>query len=198
MKMEETPRRNVDREPKVVITLPLFNEFGIAKHLEDEQLDIMDLKDSFSMLFVSAKETIYICSPFLEYEGIEPYVNILLEKGIEGVKIYILAREIGSKNPSKRRDGIKQIYDMFQERGVNFQIRNYHFTYANKVASSIHAKMIIVDNRLAYVGSGELRRNSLERNFEVGLIVEGKTAQNLAKIFEEIFDISEDFIGVNK
>ena len=186
---------NIRGSPKIVLNLPLFNEFGIARHLKNEKIEVLELKDSFRELFNSAKKTIYICSPFLEYEGIEPYIDILIRKGKEGVNICILSREIDAQKSIKRKVEMERIYESFREKGVTIQIKNYHFTYENRVASSIHAKMIIVDNQLAYVGSGELRKNSLERNFEAGLIVEGKTAWELAKIFEEVFAVSEDFSG---
>jgi phosphatidylserine/phosphatidylglycerophosphate/cardiolipin synthase-like enzyme len=47
----------------------------------------------------------------------------------------------------------------------------------------IHAKVIVADGRLAFVGSENLSSTSLDRNREVGLFIRGKTVAELSKVF---------------
>ena len=52
--------------------------------------------------------------------------------------------------------------------------------------------MIVCDYEYAYVGSGELRRNSFDKNFEIGVILEGGKAYQLGKIFDKLFSVSAE------
>jgi len=74
------------------------------------------------------------------------------------------------------------------------QIRNYHYNSYNYVNSSTHAKFIVCDEKVACVGSGELRKNSFEKNFELGVITNGIKAKQLDIIFNELFSVSKEII----
>jgi len=184
-----------DEYPKIVISLPPYNIFGLETELRQLNFPINNLKDEFQKLFEKAYHSISICSPFLEYNGFNIYLPILLSKAKDGVDIKIIARQISKTEPDTRYDQIKKIQQIFYEKNVPISIRNYHFSNQRGIVSSTHAKMIICDYKYAYIGSGELRRNSFEKNFEVGVILEGKTAYQLGKIFDKLFSVSID-IGI--
>jgi len=50
--------------------------------------------------------------------------------------------------------------------------------------------MIVCDYEHAYVGSGELRKNSFDKNFEVGIVLKGEKAFQLGIIFDRLFSVS--------
>lgn len=50
----------------------------------------------------------------------------------------------------------------------------------------LHAKVVIADGLAAYIGSSNLTRNGLDRNFEVGLIVAGQIATDLLRTVEPL------------
>ncbi len=53
---------------------------------------------------------------------------------------------------------------------------------------TLHAKMILVDNRHVFVGSQNMSANSIEHNREVGLILsEAANVSRLAKVFQRDF-----------
>jgi phosphatidylserine/phosphatidylglycerophosphate/cardiolipin synthase-like enzyme len=55
------------------------------------------------------------------------------------------------------------------------------------IISSTHAKLIIADYDLAYIGSAELRRNSLVTNFEIGCLIRGSQVFGICEVFDFIF-----------
>jgi len=178
--------------PKIVISLPLYNIFGLETELRQLNFQINTLKEEFQELFEKANHHIYICSPFLEYDGFDNYLPILLTKAKEGVDIKIIARQISNTDPNNRYEQIKKIQKIFEKKNVPISIRNYHFFEERKIVSSTHAKMIICDYEYAYIGSGELRRNSLDKNFELGVVLRGEQAYQIGKIFEKLFSVSSD------
>lgn len=52
------------------------------------------------------------------------------------------------------------------------------------VATAVHQKVIVSDKTIAYLGSGELRRNSFSRTAEVGIIVQGEQARFLSDLVQ--------------
>ena len=177
--------------PKIVLNLPPFNSFGLNNILSNAGINYFNLKEEIRLLFEKANDSIYICSPFLELNGIEEFIPLLISKSKNGVKIKIVSRQIDSKDPQTRYWEIKQLYDIFKKENLPLKIRNYHY-FKTRVESSTHAKLVICDNQYAYIGSGEIRKNSFEKNFEVGLIVRGKKASDLGMVFEELFKVSKD------
>jgi phosphatidylserine/phosphatidylglycerophosphate/cardiolipin synthase-like enzyme len=175
--------------PKILISLPPYNMFGLETELRRLDFPVNTLKEEFQKLFEKANHTIYICSPFLEYNGFDTYLPPLLSKAKDGVDIKIIARQISNTDPGSRYEQIKRIQKIFGEKNVPISIRNYHF-FKGGIVSSTHAKMIVRDYEYAYVGSGELRRNSFDKNFEVGVILKGEKAFQLGKIFDKLFSVS--------
>lgn len=174
--------------PKILVSLPSFNFFGLESELNSLNVPFYSMKDEFKSLFENAEKTIYICSPFLEFKGINEFLTILISKAKSGVDIKIISREI---NKSKNKfNEIKKIYNEFNDKNAKVEIRDYYYESNFRLASSVHAKLIISDNKLAYIGSGELRENSFEKNFESGVIIDGIKAQQIGLIFEKLFSLS--------
>lgn len=189
-KMPEIELNNNDNSlyPKILVSLPSFNFFGLESELNSLNVPFYSMKDEFKSLFENAEKTIYICSPFLEFKGINEFLTLLISKAKSGVEIKIISREI---NKSKNKfNEMKKIYDKFNDKNVKVEIRDYYYESGFRLASSVHAKLIISDNRLAYIGSGELRENSFEKNFESGVIIDGTKAHQLGLIFEKLFSLS--------
>ncbi len=179
-------------DPFIVLTLPPFNYFGLKSTFKNHNISINYIKDEIKKLLMEAKDSIYICSPFLDFDGIKDFMPLLVHKNKNGVKINIISRQINKNDNNSRFDVVKPVIDYFKENKCDVTIRNYHYQSKNYIESSTHAKFIVVDKKSAYVGSGELRKNSFEKNFELGLILGSEHAKELSVIFEEIFLISSD------
>lgn len=188
--IELAETRMIEEYPKILISFPPYNIFGLGAELKQLGFPISTLKEGFQKLFEIAEHNIYICSPFLEYYGFETYIPILLSKARSGVDIKIIARQIGSRDPDNRHEQIAKILKTFKQKNAPISIRDYHFARDKEVLSSIHAKMIICDYEYAYIGSGELRINSFDKNFEVGVVLRGEKAFQLGKIFDKLFSAS--------
>ena len=91
------------------------------------------------------------------------------------VKVRILTRDLKTRGERE----IAWILNLAKrlEKENNLSIVDYHLlSESGKILSSTHAKIIISDDKLAYIGSAELRKNSLIANFEVGCLLSGTSS----------------------
>jgi len=58
------------------------------------------------------------------------------------------------------------------------------FDFTDPEKRQLHAKIIVVDRRKAVVGSANLSWGGMYSNYEIGLLIEGKTAWKLAEIID--------------
>lgn len=184
--------KNDISEPFIVLTLPPFNYFGLKSSLESHHIKLNYIKDEIKKLFLEAEESICICSPFLDYAGINDFLELLVFKSRKGVKIRIISRQISPDDRNSRFRVVKPIFEYFRANKCDVEIKNYHYQSKMHVESSAHSKFVVVDGKRAYVGSGELRKNSFEKNFELGIILGQKHSKELNLIFEDIFAISSE------
>ncbi len=181
-----------DEYPRLAISLPPFNLFGLKTDLEAQRVPYYSMREEFMRLIENAERSIFICSPFLQKEGFNTFLPTLISKAERGVDVKIVSRQIDRGDYNSRYTELKEIYEEFRNKKAPVSIRNYHYQSEKFVKSSTHAKFIVCDNRYAYVGSGEFRLNSFEKNFELGVIIEGETASNLGLIFDMLFSVSSD------
>lgn len=170
----------------IVISRPRLQDIGLLSlQLRNEYLDS---KDCFRTIIESSNNTIRICSPFLQSNVLSkdtfPDLAELLENALNrGVNIFVLSRELFGQRGSELNWIIELARRIDSE--DKLKIIDYHLPDSSgRVISSTHAKLLISDTKLAYVGSAELRRNSLVANFEVGCLVSGPQVVGLCEVFD--------------
>lgn len=174
---------------RVALTLPPFDTIGIESGIRRSGRKFNSVREEILNLIEGAEEKIEICSPFIQYAGLDDVYSALQRKLSEDVEVRIIARQIDKNDPDTRYSDVKRLYNEYFKNESDFEIRNYHYE-KHRVMSSTHAKFVVADRKSAYVGSGELRRNSFERNFEVGVVFEGPQAEELSFLFQELFKVS--------
>ncbi len=172
---------------ELVLSLPPYDQFGMDSFIKKHKINYIPLKEAILKVIRSAKRTLSISSPFLDLDGIPEIREELLNKAFMNVKIKILVRE-----PLRRKgkeDSIISFLKLVEKSGVlkNIDIKLYHYEKTPYVKSSTHAKFVIADGDYMYIGSGELRENSIEKNFEAGLLKKGREANDLEAIFLDLF-----------
>lgn len=175
---------------RIALTLPPFDTIGIESGIRRSGGEFKSIREEILCLIEGAEEKIEICSPFIQYKGfLDDVYSTLKRKLSENVEVRIIARQIEKNDPDTRYYDVKRLYNEYFKNESGFEIRNYHYE-KHRVMSSTHAKFMVVDGESAYVGSGELRRNSFEKNFEIGVVFEGTQAEELSYLFKELFKVS--------
>ena len=184
----------VEENKKLVLSLPPFEEFGLNAFIKKNNIKFISLKEAILQVIQLANHTINVSSPFLDIERIPEIRDELLSKAYSGVKIKILVRESFREDDPTRMNSIQSFLKRAKKANAleNISISDYHYGKNPYVNSSTHAKFVIADSKYMYLGSGELRKNSIDKNFEAGLLSSGKEVGDLEKIFLELFKKSED------
>lgn len=176
---------------RIVISMPKNMELGLSRVASRNQM--IETRQAFREVFLAAKRTLRIASPFFEKsilrnEGLpdlEDYIKFAFERGCN---VIILTR-VGE------RDDFQWLRILAEDSSFvnSLRIFEYHHSDSNgRVLSSVHSKMIIADASMAYVGSAEIRKNSLENNFEVGCLIEGPSVAGLCEAFDLMIRYSKE------
>ena len=206
----EISKEKITRTETPLETQDLKNEVDVVATIPDRLKDLChdvryrDLPDAFSTLLQQAKKTIRLSLPFLEPNGVWIFLDDVISAATRGVEFRILTRE--TYNPRENIGWVRKVKALLKlvdtigrhgPRGENqIKIRDFHTTLMARSSryqfESSHAKIFIVDDSTAYVGSGEWRENSLFYNFEVGVMLKGSVVQVLTYLFDMIWDHSRE------
>ncbi|TMC21056.1 MAG: hypothetical protein E6J34_10770 [Chloroflexi bacterium] len=128
-----------------------------AVQVNDPNLVISPLnsRNDFTALINSARQRLLIEAEEMQDSGI---AQAMIAAARRGVQVQVVLPVLSDSSNNYNRDGIKTI----MQGGV--QVREDGKLY-------MHAKIIVVDGQLAFVGSVNISTASLERNRELGIIV---------------------------
>jgi len=175
---------------ELCISIPQFEKVALDRILEVNRINIITIESAFKTLIKNSKESIKICSPFFEYNGWKRLEYEFLDYLKKGGEIKIICRNFsnGFRNHEDKILFLDYISRMGFEENIEF--REYHFE-KNQVESSTHAKLFITDKTEAYIGSAEIRKNSYDKNFEMGVLLKGDIVRDIERVFDYMFDISQ-------
>lgn len=193
IKLQIKPARRKAPSP-IVISIPPFNKFGFEAALRKQQIEYVRIKDKFVELIKNAKKEVKICSPFMELYKLKEIEDLIISKLDGGVKVKILTRELNNPE-SDRYNQFNKFINRIKKLGLfnKIEIRDYHFSNKGVVLSSTHSKILVIDDEIAYLGSGEIRYNTFYKNFEIGIVLSGSTlVKDLSGIYDIIFSKSKN------
>lgn len=181
---------------ELVLSSPPYDKAGLESHLEKNDIHYTDMYTTFLNMIRKAESSIQICSPFIEYNGFSLLESEITNKLRQGVNIDILTRLDDARSNTSRIKEITKIKKSIKVNKRNFRLYDYYHQQNGYLASSTHAKIIIIDKKIAYSGSGEIRKNSFMKNFELGITVKGTLARDISKIFDYMLLVSEEIIEI--
>ncbi|MHA1250994.1 MAG: phospholipase D-like domain-containing protein [Candidatus Helarchaeota archaeon] len=166
------------------------------------QYEFIEFSRLVKLLLSKAKNEVLISSPFMDFDGINFIINDIKNLADNKIKLKILTRNISLKNSNmsntmyyRRLIGFRNIFYILNENlfflkefdiNINPLNQNLLFHY-----EGFHQKMIIIDNELCYLGSGELTLASLHMNGECGILITGKIVEFWKEFFNLFWNSSE-------
>lgn len=198
-----TEKLEIEDCPVVSVPISLNDEFNRLK--KKHNLRVILLKDAIRLLLESAQNEVLIASPFIEWDGMVYISDQIARAAKNGASLKLITRDlINSKDGYSRVEKLKaisklsNIYESNKSRpDRTFSVRDYGRQISGLGRTSlhyegIHQKMIVVDGKYAYIGSGEIRAASLMTNGEVGRIVTGDEAAFWADFFDMFWKAGRD------
>ncbi len=195
-KLVEFQQNNPDKET-LLARLEQRMKGGTASVIYDEPLigekiPPMQLIETLGELTVNAKHELLISTPyFIPHEDFYNGVPILISKG---VRVVVLTNSLGSTNHPIVHSGYKKHRKNVIEMGVElFEMRHdasargkFDTPPVKSKAFGLHAKYLVIDRQVSFVGSLNLDPRSIYINTEMGIIIDSaRLAEAIAQEFEE-------------
>ncbi|WP_224450560.1 phospholipase D-like domain-containing protein [Haloprofundus salilacus] len=157
------------------------------------------LKDALTEVFTTADSTLRVVAPYFEIDGLNRLEDAFEQSVRSGVELKILTRELlrpsDEYKHNRDRKAILELMDRFAAIDApesTLSVYDYYHAIGGKnpkLDRSIHAKMAIADETLAYIGSGEIRDSSMMLNGEAGYLTRRRAD---IKTWTAFFDFFED------
>jgi hypothetical protein len=143
---------------------------------------------AFLRLAQAASHRLVVMTPFIDAAGFRWLRRLFEATRIECQKIVVLRNtdqllvELGVQHADWLRS-------------LQVSVRDYHLSHAGALGRALpietfHAKLIVADNTLAYVGSANLLSSSEGVSLETGLLVEGDPAAQVARVVDAVLRIA--------
>jgi cardiolipin synthase/putative cardiolipin synthase len=181
----QSTRRDRDESVEFVATLP-----GGFDPTSDRVRTIPEIATTIRNQVFDANSSVRIANPY--FDPSLKLVSDLASLPRRGVETRVLTRETADLNGDTRTT-LNKMWDSIDEAHKdNLEVRDLYRWDENEGAQAFatHAKIVIVDDSVCYVGSANLTDTSLSTNFEFGVVVEGGIVETATKVFDEVFEYS--------
>jgi hypothetical protein len=175
---------------ELAVTLPL-----IPSHLEKELAatlgrpgGFLTTTAAFARLAQAASRRLVVMTPFIDAGGFRWLRRVFEATPPDCQKIVVLRNtdqytvELGVQHADWLH-------------ALNVSVRDYHLSHAAGTGRALpietfHAKLIVADDTLAYVGSANLLNSSEGLSLETGLLVEGAAAVQVARLVDAVLRVA--------
>lgn len=175
---------------ELAVTMPL-----VPSYLEKELATtlgrpggFLSTTSAFSRLAQAASRRLVVMTPFIDGGGFRWLRRVFEAAPQQSEKIVILRNadhytvEIGVQHAEWLRS-------------LNISVRDYHLSHDATSGRALpietfHAKVVVADDTLAYVGSANLLNSSEGLSLETGLLVEGAAALQVARLVDAVLRVA--------
>ncbi len=161
------------RMVELVLSLPV----PLRERIQARAPGLLATADIFRRMLEAGRKSIKIFSPY-----VDPTFTSLCGAARAPIQVVTTLREARIRsNPVLERFATTR----------PLAVRYLHEKHATSQMFQLHAKMLLVDSTMAYVGSANFTDTSLNYNFELGLYVEDRDLlARLNAIFDYVFDVA--------
>lgn len=164
--------------PKPVANVPRDEDIDLSLSLDGLTVAVLDL-------LRTAQEEVVILSPFFTPEVLDQLGPPLEASAGRGVTIRIITRSLTyGDEPTGNRQFLRRL---LSEETVAAQTHLYEYVDSGYDAT-IHAKLIMVDDERAYLGTANMTHRGLIENLELGIITEEPLTRKLRSFVQELLD----------
>lgn len=172
------------------LALPPSVEPAIRKRLAGQTLD---LRGALCDVIASADKQLLVGIPFWDWDTTEEWTDLLKRRLEEGVSVDILVRQlarIDGRASTRLREltessPVCRLWEWSEDCEIDpFGVQTFHF------------KVVIADQgKKAYLGSANMTRASFQSQMELGVILRGNSAKELARTLCEVLTIAQPVGG---
>ncbi len=172
---------------RLVVTLP-FRPSKLEGALRDVAPDgapaLTDTHEAFNHIARRSKDRLIVITPFIDLAGIAWATHLFR---VTDAKRKILVLRDGSRLE-------QYAVEAAELRSLLSELREYRISHPGKERElpieTFHAKIVLADASVAYVGSANMVQSSLEVALECGFLVEGPAVAQVADVVAAILRVS--------
>lgn len=181
---ESVRSREQPSSVELIGTLP-----EVVGELPNDVIDVLSFDLEVRDILLEASESIRLANPY--FDPGEEVLEDIASLPSRGVRTEILTRETDEPSANLREalNGVYQATNPDSRR--NLDVRNlYARGDDRRQLYATHAKVLVVDDEVCYLGSANLTRHSLANNFELGVLLRGPAVQDVSAVFDAVFAAS--------
>jgi len=173
------------------ITMPLLPSF-LEKELETSFGRVggfLTTRDAFSRVAQAAVHRLIVMSPFIDLGGFRWLRRVFEAAPLSCEKVLILrdASRYAVERSVEHKDWLQRL---------SVSVRDYYLSHDANAGRALpvetfHAKLLLADNALAYIGSANLLSSSEGVCLETGFLVEGAAAGDVARLVEAVLHVAK-------
>lgn len=126
-------------------------------------------------MLIGAEREIHILA-YSVSDGASRLFEILTDRLRTGVRVTMIVQKLDAQYDSAP--------DRLRSLATSYPSSFFLFDFTPDDREALHAKCVVSDRKKAFVGSANLSFNGLIRNHELGVVVEGQAASDLANLIE--------------
>lgn len=152
--------------------------------------DIQPISDNLRRMIFDAELEVRIANPY--FDPSPAVVGDIASLANRGVQTKILTRETSSANANLRQS-LNSMYESIDSCSKNkLRVRDLYKTNSTTGQQDFatHAKIVVVDREICYLGSANLTETSLSDNFELGVILREEIVESVSSIFDDVFRLA--------
>jgi hypothetical protein len=144
---------------------------------------------AFTALVQRARRRVVVITPFLDESGAE-WLKELLSPLSAHLEIVLVLRSLEDATKWDYPAGFLLLRDWLRQRRV--KILNYSLPRSpGPSRETFHAKIMLADDHVAYVGSANFTAASRDYSMEMGIVVKGRAAYEISIVVEAIIKAAE-------
>jgi phosphatidylserine/phosphatidylglycerophosphate/cardiolipin synthase-like enzyme len=146
--------------------------------------DLEATNHAFKDLVRRARQRLVVMTPFFDVTG-AAWLQELFAETREGVQRTLVLRSLEDGSRGDYPVGYNSIAHWLRQKAV--EVFNYSIARAESTGrETFHAKVVLCDTSAAYIGSSNVNAASLAHSMEVGVVLEGRAAGEVALIVEAV------------
>jgi phosphatidylserine/phosphatidylglycerophosphate/cardiolipin synthase-like enzyme len=160
---------------------PLFCTWSYRQSLPPAiRSKFRDLDHFVRTLCASAHQQLFLVAPYLSPAGLEALRSPIAASASRGAWIRLLTGDLDNAVGWNRKALTTLVGG---DEGYVIRKRLRVLTGTSLLPELIHAKMALSDSTAGYLGSANFSQSAMERNFELGIALDGTQVKSLASLF---------------
>lgn len=153
--------------------------------------DIESTEHSFHSMVRAAHRRVVVMTPFFDSTG-AAWLKELLSYTSHNVERALILRSLENPASKDYPVGFDDIAPWLKVQGV--QVFNYSIPRMEGGRETFHAKVVLCDRSSAYLGSSNITSASLEHSMEMGVVIQGRAASDVAEVIDAVIKAAIQWI----